>query len=236
MSGPARPLALDAREVAWRFLVGAGVGALVGLVLGGIGGRLVMLVLRLASDDIVLGIESDDGFEIGRFSTSTVFLLQVAAGLGGATGVMYVVLRSALPGRGRAVVWGLAAALLLGADIVDTDGIDFTALDPKPLAVASFVLLPGLAAFLIAVLVERALTLEPWSRRWLAAALVLGALALNVALAAVAIAALAALGLRRVPALARPVLAVARVAVPVLLLAVSVRGGLDLYRDAAAIL
>jgi len=47
----------------------------------------------------------------------------------------------------------------------------------------------GLAAFLIAVLVERALALEPWSSRWLAVALVLGALALNVALAPVAIAA-----------------------------------------------
>ena len=61
-------LGADTREVARLVLTGTAAGALAGAVVGGLGGRLVMLVLRLTSDPIVLGTTSDDGFEIGRFS------------------------------------------------------------------------------------------------------------------------------------------------------------------------
>lgn len=195
-----------------------------------------MLLLRLASDDSVLGLESDDGFEIGRISTETGFLLMVGAGLGGATGVAYVVLRSALPTRARAAVWGVVAALLTGSVIVNTDGVDFALLDPKPFAIASFVLLPDLAAFTIAVVVERLLAVEPWSKRWLTVVLALGALFMNVVLVAVAAVAGAAVVLRRVPALARAVLVIGRVAVSVAFVVLAVRSGVYLWRDATEIL
>jgi hypothetical protein len=61
----------DARRVAWRVLVGAAAGAIAGLVVGGIGGRLAMLLLRLTSPDVAIGLVSDDGFEIGVVTTST---------------------------------------------------------------------------------------------------------------------------------------------------------------------
>ena len=48
------------REMAWRCLVAIGGGAIVGLVVGGIGGRLVMLVLRLTSDGSVQGVLTDE--------------------------------------------------------------------------------------------------------------------------------------------------------------------------------
>ena len=41
------------------------IGAISGAVIGGLGGRLVMRILLLTSDDTVRGVTSDDGFEIG---------------------------------------------------------------------------------------------------------------------------------------------------------------------------
>jgi hypothetical protein len=226
----------DVRETAWRFLVGAGVGAIVGLVVGGIGGRVVMLVLRLASDESLQGVSTDDGFGIGRITAATFFLLLVTAGLGAVSGVVYVALRTTLPRRGRAALLGVVAALYFGADVIKPDGLDFTALDPKGFAVASFALLPGLAAFTIAVVVERLLVVEPWSRRSLTVVLALGALVLNVVLVAVAAVVGVAVALRRSRSVAGPLIAVARVVIPLALAALSVRSGIELWRDANEIL
>ena len=41
-----------------------------------------MLLLRLTSDPALRGTQTDDGFTIGVFSTQTLFLLGVTAGLG----------------------------------------------------------------------------------------------------------------------------------------------------------
>ncbi len=231
-----RRLPEDVRDVTWRFLVGAGSGAIVGLVIGGIGGRVVMLVLRLSSDESLHGVLTDDSFGIGRVTTATFFLLMVTAGLGGVSGVAYVVLRRTLPRRGRPALLSVVAALYVGADIIKPDGLDFTRLDPKPFAVASFVLLPGLAAFAIAVVVERLLAVEPWSRRWLTVVLALGALPLNVVLVLVGAVAAAAVALRRSRAVAGPLLRVGRVLVPLALFALAVRSGVELWRDANDIL
>jgi hypothetical protein len=50
-------------------------GALTGALIGGVGGRLAMLILRLTSDPSLHGLETDDGFTIGIVSTSTLFLV-----------------------------------------------------------------------------------------------------------------------------------------------------------------
>src|SRR5262245_46818474 len=83
----------------WRILIGVSAGVIVGLVVGGVGGRLAMLLLRLTSPDSVIGVESDDGFEIGVFSDQTMFLLQATAALGGTFGALYAALRPAIPER-----------------------------------------------------------------------------------------------------------------------------------------
>ena len=53
-------------EVAERLRVLAVAGIPLGVLVGGIVGRVAMLVLRLTSPDSVRGVESDDGFTIGR--------------------------------------------------------------------------------------------------------------------------------------------------------------------------
>ena len=73
----------DAAAVAWWVLVGAASGAIAGALVGGVGGRLAMLLLRLTSPDDVIGMTSDDGFEIGVFSFDTAQLVLAMAMLGG---------------------------------------------------------------------------------------------------------------------------------------------------------
>jgi hypothetical protein len=232
----AAALPQDVRTVAWRLLSAIGGGAIVGAIVGGIGGRLAMFVLRLTSNENVLGLTTDDGFEIGRFTTATTFLLTVTAGLGGATGAAYYALRGILPQRGRAVLWAIVLGLLTGADLLKPRSTDFTLLEPRSLAVASFVLLPAVAALLIALVVERLLQREPWSSRALAALLTLGALPLVPVLPAVLALFGAALFLSRRPRIRVATIAVARIAVPLLLVALSVRSGVHLWRNANEIL
>ncbi len=226
----------DTQTVAWRLLSAIGGGAIVGAIVGGIGGRLAMLMLRLTSNEAVLGVTTDDGFEIGRFTTATTFLLTVTAGLGGATGAAYFALRDALPRRGRPLLWGIVVGLVAGADLLKPRSLDFTALDPQSLAVTSFILLPTAAALLIALVIERLLVLEPWSSCPLVVLLSLGALPLVPVLPAILVLFGVTLFLARRPRLRATTFAVARIAVPLLLIALSARSGLHLWRDANEIL
>jgi hypothetical protein len=195
------PLALDVREVAGVLLVGGAAGALSGAVVGGIGGRLVMLLLRLTSDPIVLGVTSDDGFEIGRFTLGgSANLVGGMAAAGAANGALYVVLRDAIPARLRAGLWSVFAAAVGGSQVVHADGVDFTLLDPLWLAVVSFVVLPGLAALAVVLLVERWLG-EP-QRRPRAAVLGVAAALGTVGLVVAALLGAAVVGARRAGAAA----------------------------------
>lgn len=114
-----------------------------------------MFLLRLTSDDRVRGIESDDGFIIGRFDlTSTLSLLFVTTVLGSIVGLIVVAGRPFFPKRGMPFAWGLAGAVTGGAILIQQDGVDFTALEPHLLAVALFVAIPAVGAGLIAWLTE----------------------------------------------------------------------------------
>jgi hypothetical protein len=57
-------------------------GLLCGGLIGGVGGRLAMFILRLTSSDSLHGVETDDGFTIGSFTGATVFLVIATAFLG----------------------------------------------------------------------------------------------------------------------------------------------------------
>jgi hypothetical protein len=141
---------------AW--LAGAA-GGVAGLLIGGIGGRLAMFILRLTSDDSVRGIESDDGFTIGRFSFETAFLLAVTTALGAIAAVMYIGVRPALPARWRRAMWATLSGAIGGAAIVQTDGVDFTLLEPTTLAIAMFIAIPATGGWLMAYFIDR---WEPW--------------------------------------------------------------------------
>jgi hypothetical protein len=210
----------DAVAVAWWVLVGAASGAIAGALVGGVGGRLAMLLLRLTSPDDVIGMTSDDGFEIGVVSFDTAQLVLAMAMLGGVNGVLYAAVRGAIPRPLRLPLWSVVAAAVGGAGIVHDGGVDFVFLEPAALAIALFVLLPGAAAAVVVLLAERWMRVEPWSDRRLSIGLCICAAAGTFALGFAAFVALGALVLRRVR-LARPLARVARVAVPAALVLVA---------------
>jgi hypothetical protein len=144
-------LSSSARRVAAAVLGGLACG----VIIGGIGGRLAMFVLRLTSDASLHGLETDDGFRIGRFSGDTVFLLLFTAALGVGGGLFYLVVRSWFPRGRRALFMGVFGGVVGGAIFVRPGGIDFTRISPLPLAIALFVALPAAYGATLSVLVER---------------------------------------------------------------------------------
>jgi len=159
---PAEPVArprfwrgADFQTVARWLTIGAAAGGLSGFVIGGIGGRLAMLLLRVTSDDSVRGIESDDGFIIGRFDfVSTLQLLGVTTLMGCIVGLIIVAGRPFFPKRGMPFAWAAAGAIVGGGILIHHDGVDFTVLEPHWLAIALFIAIPAAGAGLIAWLVE----------------------------------------------------------------------------------
>jgi hypothetical protein len=118
-------------------------------------------------------------------------------------GVIYVAARRLLPARGRALLWGLVGAAVVGGQVVNTDGIDFNVLEPVWFASAGFVALPGLAAFAIASAVERCARIDPWRcSRWYAVLLV-PALPGLLAAPLFLLGGILAIALGRIPALRR---------------------------------
>jgi len=230
-----RPTRDEVRAIAWWALVGAAAGAIAGLVVGGVGGRLAMLLLRLTSPELVIGATSDDGFEIGVVTTQTLGLLAGMTMLGAVNGVLYAAIRDWLPRRLRLPLWALVAAALGGARIVHEDGVDFTLLEPAALAIALFVLLPGAAAALVVLLVERWIDREPFSERRLDVFVVVAALCGTFALVVGVLVGVAAL-VGRVTGLNRVLRPVARVAAPLALVAVGVAAAVDLVGTASRLL
>lgn len=146
-------------------------GGLLGLLVGGVGGRLAMMLLAQLNPDVT-GRESDDGFTMGQFTDATFNLLIIATLIGVVGGAVYFVLRGLMVGPRWFQILSISVgpAVVVGSQIVTTDGIDFT-LDPALLAIAMFVLIPGLYAALLTVLAERWLADDgPFARAplWLA--------------------------------------------------------------------
>jgi hypothetical protein len=130
-------------------------GSLTGAVIGGLGGRVAMFVLRLTSDPALRGLKTDDDFTIGIFSGATLFLVIVTTVLGIPGGLVYLVVRGWLPGRARPWLFGGLTGIVGGATVIRPGGIDFTLLDPLGLAVALFIALPAAYGVAVSLLVER---------------------------------------------------------------------------------
>jgi len=116
------------------------------------------------------GLKTDDDFTIGRFSGETLFLVGVTAALGVLGGLLYLAVRPWLPERWRAALAGMFGAIVGGAAFIRPDGIDFTQLDPLPLAIAMFIALPALYGVAMSMFVERLLRSDPGasaSKVWL---------------------------------------------------------------------
>jgi hypothetical protein len=227
----------DVRDVAWWVLVGAASGAISGFLIGGVGGRLAMLVLRLTSPSLVSGLTSDDGFEMGIVSFKTVNLLLGMAALGTINGVLYAALRSSIPRSLRLPLWSLVAAALGGATIVHEDGVDFSLLEPVALAVVLFILLPGLAAAVVVVLVERFVGRGFDASRRLARVMVGAAFLGTLGLLFATLVGVAALVVRRAAPRVRELLGrVGRIVVPAGLALVTVDRGVELIAEASRLI
>lgn len=151
------PTSAQWEGVGRRLAVATAAGALSGLIVGGFGGRLAMMLLaRLAPE--TAGVVSDDGFVIGQLTfAGTYTLVTIATGLGVVGGGIYVVLRGLMIGPRwfQVLSISLGAAVVVGAELVHTDGVDFTFLHPRLLAIALFVTIPGLYAALLTIVCER---------------------------------------------------------------------------------
>jgi hypothetical protein len=157
-----------------------------GVVIGGIGGRLAMYLLARLNPEAT-GVVSDDGFVMGQFTLSgTLNLLVVGGSLGTFGGVVYALARHLTfgPSWWRLTSVALGAGLPVGALIVHPDGVDFTLLEPLWLAVALFVAIPALYGVLLALVVEERAPTPPGWGRWEVLRWVLRAGAASVVVAA----------------------------------------------------
>lgn len=143
-----------------RALLGAAAGGVAGIVIGGVGGRLAMLLLRFTSPDSVRGIETDDGFEIGVVTLDTFNLILTTWLLGAVAGLFVALSLRYLSWSWMPLAWAAPGATIGGAALVSSDGVDFTLLEPTWLAVALFLVIPaaGLAA--------TALLIRQWEAWW----------------------------------------------------------------------
>ncbi len=135
-------------------IVLAGLG--LGIVVGGMGGRLAMYVLA-RRNPAATGRVSDDGFVMGQITLSgTLNLLVVGAVLGAIGGLVYAGARHLMfgPPWWRTLSVALGAGLPVGAIIVHPDGIDFHVLQPVELSVALFVLIPAVYGVALMRVVE----------------------------------------------------------------------------------
>jgi hypothetical protein len=119
-----------------------------------------MRILFLTSDERLRGLTSDDGFELGRISGDTIFLLIFTSILGAVAGLLYGLVRMLLRGPMRLVAIAVGVTVAAGAGgslIVNADGIDFRLLEPLWLAVGLFLLIPGAWGVTVVLLTERLL-------------------------------------------------------------------------------
>jgi MFS family permease len=121
-----RPQTIGAR-LAWRirWIAVRGLAAAVaGVLVLGVGGRLVMLASRLLHPDSV-GRFTENGNRIGDFTAEGTFGLIVFGGLLGGlvAGVIWVMVKEWIPARPAAV--GLGAVAIGGFNLIESDNPDF---------------------------------------------------------------------------------------------------------------
>lgn len=160
IDGDQRSFRERATSIYSRALLGAAAGGAGGMLVGGVGGRLAMLLLRFTSPDYIRGLESDDGFEMGVITLATFNLIATTAFLGALAGIFVVIALTYMPWSWAPWAWAIPGATVGGAALVHADGIDFSLLQPHWLAVALFVAIPAVG------LVSIALCIRLWERWW----------------------------------------------------------------------
>lgn len=129
-------------------------GIIVGLLVAGLGGRLVMRLATILHEDTV-GLRTENGEVIGNITLNGTFALMIFGGLGMGllAGTIWVIVSPWIPGRrlARALVTALAAVALGTPALVQRTNSDFRVLGHDPLVVVLLVGLVGLVGFSIAL-------------------------------------------------------------------------------------
>lgn len=142
-------------------------GVVVGFVVNGVVNRLAMLLLARLNPQVT-GITSDDGFIMGRFTfADTASLVLVGTVIGVLGGLLFLSIRHLRfgPTWFRTASMTIGPAVVVGSMLVHTDGIDFHLLEPTWLAIALFLVLPGLFAYAVGLLVDRWTLDDAWPMR-----------------------------------------------------------------------
>ncbi len=133
-------------------------GLVVGIVVAGLGSRLVMRLLAVA-DPAARGIITENGNVVGDVTFGGTAGLAVFIGIpsGILAGLIVYLVRRWLPAR---LLWrGLALSVvllaLLGRTVIDPENVDFLFLDPAGLAVTLFGALFFVAGFALVPLADR---------------------------------------------------------------------------------
>ena len=149
----ARP-AWPAGEVLRDIARGGIAGIFVGLLVAGLGGRLVMRLATILHEDTV-GLRTENGAVIGDITFSGTLALMVFSGLGMGlvAGTIWVIVDPWIPGGGlvRALLTAFAAIALGLPSLVQRTNPDFLLLAYDPLVVVLLIVLIGLVGFLIAI-------------------------------------------------------------------------------------
>ncbi|MFA9429506.1 hypothetical protein [Egicoccus sp. AB-alg2] len=154
-----------------RLAAAATAGLVVGFLVNGVGSRLAMLLLARLNPQAT-GRISDDGFRMGQFGLAeTLDLVTFGVAIGVLGGVIFLVVRGLRFGprwfRTSSMVVG--PAVVVGALLVHTGGVDFTLLQPAWLSIALFVALPAMYAYAVVRLGDRWLREDSWfltGSRW----------------------------------------------------------------------
>ena len=153
-------------NVARRIGIGVLAGAISGFVVGGLGGRLFMFALAQLNPEEA-GVKTDDGFEMGQFTTpGTLNLLAITTVIGIVGGLAFLALRGLRfgPNWFRILSMPVGATIVVGSLLVHSDGVDFTLLQPVGLAVAMTLAVPFLYTLMLTEIADRWLGDE--SRIW----------------------------------------------------------------------
>lgn len=139
-------------------------GTVLGVLVGGVGGRLAMMLLA-ALNPRATGVTSDDGFTMGQFTIGGTAQLLGAAWQFGLLGAFaYALLRGLMIGPRwfRVMSVSVGSGVVVGALTVHTDGVDFTLLQPVPLTVGLFVAIPVVYAALLPLVAEHWIAEDGW--------------------------------------------------------------------------
>ena len=125
-------------------------GLVVGIVIAGLGSRLVMRLLAIADPDAE-GSFTENGNQVGEitFGGTIGLLVFIGAPSGLLAGLIVFAVRRWLPGGQpwRGLAFSSVLLALLGGTVIDPDNIDFRLLQPAGLAIALFGLLFLAAGF-----------------------------------------------------------------------------------------